>query len=231
MRPRTLDSVSDHAISVTVLMAMELALIAGAIEADSFVFHGNIFASLQSGNLIMLGVNLVGCKWLAAMHRLIPLLAFFLTTIIVRWFQQRTQNIHVKQFVTGVFVAEMLILTISMWINDAADNWPASCLLASAAALQLQTIRNVNGQTFNSTMMTGNVRLSAVLLTDALLTQQWAKLKSSRHLILIWLSFGLGAAIFALLVPVFKQWSLIPSIGLLIILTIQLRKQKGLGHK
>ncbi|GEK27733.1 YoaK family protein [Furfurilactobacillus siliginis] len=218
------DSVSNHQISVNVLVAMELALVAGAIEADSFVFHGNIFASLQSGNLIMLGVNLVGGHWLAALHRIVPLMAFFITTMLVRWRQHQTAGQDVNRLITRLFLGEGFLLAISMGINSFGDNWPASCLLASAAAIQLQTVRTVNGQPFNSTMMTGNVRLSAVLLTDALLNRQWEKLSQSRHLVLIWLSFGIGAACFALLVPLLQQWSLLPGVMILIAVIPQIIK-------
>lgn len=35
-----------------------LTMAAGGIDAYSYIFHGQVFAGLQTGNMILLGVNL-----------------------------------------------------------------------------------------------------------------------------------------------------------------------------
>ena len=59
-------------VSVGVLMAA----VAGSLDANIFMTRGGVFASAQSGNIVIAGVRLADERWSGALPNLYPVLAF-----------------------------------------------------------------------------------------------------------------------------------------------------------
>lgn len=64
-----------------------LAASAGGFDAFTYLQHGEVFAGLQTGNLILLGVHLGQGQFGVTIHYLIPILAFIFGTMVARFFQ------------------------------------------------------------------------------------------------------------------------------------------------
>ena len=55
---------------------LSFALVGGFLEAYTFLLHGGVFCNAQTGNLVLLFLNLVNGEWAGASHYLYSLLAY-----------------------------------------------------------------------------------------------------------------------------------------------------------
>ena len=53
-----------------------LALSGGFMDAYSYMCRGKVFANAQTGNILLLGINISERNWQMALHYLVPVLAF-----------------------------------------------------------------------------------------------------------------------------------------------------------
>ncbi|MEJ1311004.1 YoaK family protein [Latilactobacillus sakei] len=79
------------AISDKILYGGLLAA-AGGFDSYTFLVHGQVFAGLQTGNLILLGTHIGQMKWAVLMQHITPILAFMLGTILTRVVQASFQG-------------------------------------------------------------------------------------------------------------------------------------------
>ena len=63
-------------MSESVAMGLLLALTGGFLDAYTYVARGRVFANAQTGNIVLLGMNLADRNFSAALSYLIPIVAF-----------------------------------------------------------------------------------------------------------------------------------------------------------
>ena len=52
-----------------------LALTGGLLDAYSYLNRGEVFATAETGNIVLMGINLAQQNWSGALHYLLPVLA------------------------------------------------------------------------------------------------------------------------------------------------------------
>jgi uncharacterized membrane protein YoaK (UPF0700 family) len=141
-----------------------LAGTAGLMDAVVYLNHGHVFANAMTGNLIFLGIAVVGSDWSGILPRLLPLVGFFLGVLTSR---------HLC--VTLGARAILLALGIEILTVLALGSFPSTMhhilftgVLAFVSAIQVATIRRVHSFNYNSTFMTGNLRDATDGLYDTL---------------------------------------------------------------
>lgn len=187
------------------LIGFLLTLAGGALDAYTYLNHGQVFAGLQTGNVILLTLHLANGNWPLVGHYLMPITAFalgiFATVSIEHFFQKnrRWQWQHI------VLLLEIIgLIAVALLSNHWNDLW-ITCLISLVAALQYQTFRRIKGRPFTTIMATGNIRNIAVFLWLALLKREPEKLHQAGESLLIVLAFMLGALISGLLTPLWHQ--------------------------
>ena len=65
-------------MSESIVVGLLLSLSGGLMDAYSYLFRGEVFANAQTGNILLFSVYLSRGQWLAALHYLLPVLAFSL---------------------------------------------------------------------------------------------------------------------------------------------------------
>lgn len=184
--------------SVHIRTGVFLAMTAGAIDAYSYLQHGEVFAGLQTGNLILMGINLGEGHWFTAFTHLASIAWFVVGVIIAELLQNR---ISPEKMAPSLGLYELALLLIVGLSASVVPEWVAVGLLSMAAAAQLQTFRKLNGKPFTSLMMTGNFRGLATDFTALLAHQDQQSLHQFLGSCLIITGFALGAIATALLVP------------------------------
>src|SRR5699024_2087056 len=94
------------------LFGCGLTMVAGALDAYAYLEHGAVFAGLQTGNLVLLGVSL-GHFQLATVGRyLAALVAFVVGVLIVRVLQHLLERSRVSSqlVVLGYMLGLLLIV-------------------------------------------------------------------------------------------------------------------------
>ncbi|ERL64246.1 hypothetical protein L248_1429 [Schleiferilactobacillus shenzhenensis LY-73] len=207
--------------------AMILAGVGGYMDAFSYLLHGNVFSSLQSGNVILLGIHLARGQWASSGHYLLPLAAFylgaFLITIIARYVHRPGQR---RTHLVGVITEIIILLAVALFGAHLPDT-VVIAMMSFTAAIQLSIFRKMKGQPYTTTMTTGNIQASAAHLANAAMGTGQHAGQRSRDRLAVALGFGLGAFLSASLVPVLGQHAIIGGAALLvIILVLLLREQR-----
>lgn len=187
---------------------MALAATAGGLDAYTYLVHGEVFAGLQTGNFILLGVHLGQGHWRALIHYLIPILAFALGALLARYLQTKIHKNQQLWFLTF----EISLLLIVGIFSPQLPNLVVNALLSIAAATQLQEFQRLKGKPFTSLMMTGNLRNLSTNFFEGFIQYDAAKRIAFRDTLIILSSFVLGALLNGFLVTYFNQRTILFSL-------------------
>ena len=97
---------SSEALRVGLL----LALAGGFLDAYTYLGRGHVFANAQTGNIVMLGVDVARGDWAGAGHYLLPILAFVAGVLLAEWVRARGKarpggRLHWRQWVLLIELA------------------------------------------------------------------------------------------------------------------------------
>ncbi|MGX7182433.1 YoaK family protein [Enterococcus pallens] len=208
-------------IHETLIIGALLAMAAGSLDAYTYLVHGEVFAGLQTGNLILLGIHLFAGTGPGVSRYLIAIGAFMIGTVIIRLLQQHYPEDRKPRRQLIVLAWEIIcIVIVALFSAQIADYW-ASALLSITAAAQLQEFRKLKGAPFTSLMMTGNLRTLAADLADGFFLNDKKALQKAKDIGLIIVSFVFGATLTSVLVPFLQDQTILLS-GLWLVLTFVL---------
>lgn len=209
-------------------IACLLAMAGGFLDAYTYLFHGAVFASMQSGNVILLGLNLAQGNFSAIGHYLPPILLFvlgILTTNVLKhrfptgkWFVW--QNAAVLMEAAGIFIVG--------FYSDIDNNLLINSSLAFFAAIQYATYRRLAGLPYASTMTTGNLRSIADYIYQYFFYKDPTASFKIKYTSLVVLFFFGGAVVSTLSAKVIHGKSIwVVSLILIAVLLVTLQNQKN----
>jgi uncharacterized membrane protein YoaK (UPF0700 family) len=135
----------------TLISALLLATTGGLLDAFVYTQHGHVFANAATGNVILLGINMLSGNWHQAIRHLARVLAFVAGVAASRPLP------HVRAGL-GVLLLEMLALFVAGLLPLAFPELAFTALIAFVSAFQVSTFRQVGRFSYNSTFITGNLR-------------------------------------------------------------------------
>ena len=136
-----------------------LATAGGFLDGFTYVGHGQVFANAMTGNVVLLGINCLAGSRHTALRLLPPILAFLMGVCVsqaMQLYSRRRGGISTAY--AAVLVLEIGILLVLSLLPAAAPDLLFTTSIAFAASVQVQTFREVNGHSYNSTFTTGNLR-------------------------------------------------------------------------
>lgn len=151
--------------SESFLLAAILAAAGGFLDGYTFIGRGNVFANTQTGNLILLGVNLARGRIAASISYLIPVTAFLLGTYITERIRLRYSSLKHIEWRQIVVAAEALVLVLISFMPHYGDN-VANAMVSFACAMQFDAFRSMNGVPFTSTLAMMNLRGAIEYMMD-----------------------------------------------------------------
>lgn len=205
-------------ISETLRLGLVLAVVGGYLDAYTYLCRGGVFANAETGNMVLLGINLAQGDWMKAGKYLIPVIAFFCGILLAEFirirFHSKTESFHWRQAVVlieiGVLAAVSLMPLGGYW--DMLVNWSVGFV----CALQVESFRKVRGRAYATTMCTGNLRSGTELLFRYLERKDKKLLTQSLRYYAVIALFILGAAVSVWASPILGQYSpLAACIGLI----------------
>ncbi|HIW94358.1 MAG TPA: DUF1275 domain-containing protein [Candidatus Flavonifractor merdipullorum] len=143
-------------MSETFRLGAVLALAGGFLDAYTYLVRGKVFANAETGNMVLLGVNLLNGQWEKALGYVAPILAFAIGVVVAEAIKKRVQerSLHWRQI---SLLAEMVILLVVCFLPQSMNN-AANVAVAFVCAVQVESFRKVHGNAFATTMCTGNLR-------------------------------------------------------------------------
>jgi uncharacterized membrane protein YoaK (UPF0700 family) len=130
----------------------------GFLDGYTFVGHGHVFTNAMTGNVVLLGIELLSFQRQQALNHLTPLLTFVVGIWAARALHLRAKDHGKPSPYTAVLLWEIGILFVVSWLPAACPDFVITTCVVFAASLQVQTFRTVLGHAYTSTFTTGNLR-------------------------------------------------------------------------
>jgi uncharacterized membrane protein YoaK (UPF0700 family) len=162
------DELAEDVRDIPVDTAVLLILANGYLDAFTYVGHGGVFANAQSGNVILLGVDLAQPDVSAALDHLWPLLAFIVGIAAAQVVSRRASGLRARDPRPLVLGLQVLILFLVALLPVGAPNWTITTSVGFASALQLASFRTVRSSAFVPIAMTGNLMRTTEAVTSLL---------------------------------------------------------------
>ena len=159
---------SDDTRAFSVPVGVLMAAVSGSLDANIFMSRGSVFATAQSGNIVIAGVRLADEQWSNALVNLYPVLAFAVAAGVVEallavprfaWFRRNLAEV-------AVATSAVVVLVVGALPAGVPDE-VASIAISAVAAFQLTAFRKVVDWPFATTMTTGNLRSLAAAAVEA----------------------------------------------------------------
>jgi uncharacterized membrane protein YoaK (UPF0700 family) len=203
------DPQSPQNQSNPLIAAMLLAATGGMLDAVVYLNHGHVFANAMTGNVIFLGIAIIGRDWGTIVPHLVPLVGFLAGVTTSKHMRTRLSEGAVLRI--GL-TSEAIALFLLGWLPLTFPHMAFTLITAFVSAFQVSTYRRVERFTFNSTFVTGNLRDMIEGLYDVLrpATPEIREkgLAQATDLGLICLCFLAGAIIGAWAAPRFGNYAL-----------------------
>ncbi len=131
--------------------------VGGYLDAYSYTTHAHVFANAQTGNIVLLGIELAHRNPTDALTHLPPILTFIAGVLGVLWVKER-RDLSAAQLRTIGACIELTVLILLFAIGKHTPNALVVPSIAFVAAVQVTSFGSVSEWNFNSAMTTGNLR-------------------------------------------------------------------------
>ena len=213
-----------------------LAVIGGYLDAYTYISRGGVFANAQTGNIVLLGINLSAGNFSKALSYLAPIAAFIVGVFVSEFVRKvgNSKHIHWRQYI--IFLEFLIVIAVSFLPTNNSNSYifdmVANVSISFVCSLQVQSFRKINGITCATTMCTGNLRSA----TECIIHYRSAKdknmlLNSLKYYGIVFF-FIVGAAISSFVTKALNQKSIIfCAVGLLVILALMFIKSEEITEK
>jgi uncharacterized membrane protein YoaK (UPF0700 family) len=198
----------------TVPIALLLASTGGYLDAYTWIIHG-VMANAQTANLVLLWVHGSAGNWADAFHFVPPLIAFAVGVIAAAWLRRAVGE---RASVISLLI-EMLVLVAVAVIYKHLPDLAGTLGISLVAAMQTSIFTRVEGATYSSVMVTGNLRQAIEGSFAAFHGSQIGAFRRPGIFAGLCAAFGVGAAVGALVTKLLPSLALsIPVLALLVVL-------------
>lgn len=203
-----------------------LAFVGGFLDVYSYLYRGEVFATMQTGNIVYLAIAVAEKQWHMTCKYIFPIVAFAIgiaLAVNIKHFFANKTSIHWRQI--SVLIEIVLLLNISFLSVNI--NIFANSLVAVVCGIQVESFRKVHGNNMATTMCTGNLR-SAIenLSIYALENKVQAKEKFFLYIGIIF-SFFIGAFLSDICVRYMASKTTLIAAAVLLIVFILMFKNEG----
>ncbi|AZU62728.1 YoaK family protein [Neobacillus mesonae] len=189
-----LPQISAESISLGAM----LALIGGFLDAYTYVSRDGVFATSQTGNLVLLGIELAHGQWDNGLKHIPPILAFVMGVIVAEGLKHpMITRIFPHPARTVLLLESIVLLFVGSWPIE-VPNTVVTVTIAFVASVQISSFRTLVKWPFNSAMVTGNLRTAAEAAYTAFILHDRQGILKFIDFAAIIVSFLAGALIGAL---------------------------------
>lgn len=215
--------------SDSLLVGALLSVSGGLQDAYTYNVRDEVFANAQTGNIVLLGQNLMLGNWEIALRYLMPLIAFaggvYMAEVIHTRFHSRGIAMHWRH---AVLLVEIILLMGVSWMPQ-SWNLPANMLVSFVCAMQVEAFRELEGSSYATTMCIGNLRSAMENLYFWRKTGDDLRRHKASVYFLVILYFLIGAAIGGVLSPIWREMTILlccPFLLLAFTLMLRIRNRR-----
>ncbi|MGE4276992.1 MAG: YoaK family protein [Lawsonibacter sp.] len=191
-------------MSESIPVGLLLAFAGGMLDSYSYLNRGQVFATAETGNIVLLGLQLAQRNWAGGLHYLLPILSFAVgvlaAELLRRWMGSNAGRFHWRQ---PILLTECLVLVTVALIPPGPLDSAANMLISFTSAIQIESFRQFHGCGCTTTMCTGNLRSGTEHLFRCLTAPGSQSAPKTMIYYGLIFSFVTGAVISGLLSPFF----------------------------
>lgn len=180
----------------TLPLTLLLSGTGGYLDAFTWIGHGHVFANAQSGNVVLLGIDIATGGWSDAWRRLMPIVAFFFGVFAAYWVKGVASRKDQGWLTLPSLGVEIVVLGVVATLPSSFASAPIVLAVSFVTAFQSSIFNRLENWPYNSVMTSGNLRMAAESLF------QWvarhrdrASLDQAAKFGAVCLSFCVGAAV------------------------------------
>ena len=143
--------------STSLRFALLITSASGFLDAYTYLCRGGVFANAQTGNMILLGVNLSGRHWLEASEKLWPILAFVVGVAFANFLKSDRAERRVSHPIRWAMVAQAAVLAVVGFVPVTVPDAAVTIPIAFVAAMQIGLFRTVGSLSYIAIATTGNL--------------------------------------------------------------------------
>ncbi|WP_051348466.1 YoaK family protein [Peribacillus kribbensis] len=138
-----------------------LAAVGGFLDAYTYISRDGVFATSQTGNLVLLGIKLSQGKWHEGLAHIPPMIAFVFGVIVAEYLKHP----HIIRLFpyparTVLLVESIVLFIVGTWPPE-VPSITVTITVAFAASVQLSAFRTLVKWPYNSAIVTGNLRTAS----------------------------------------------------------------------
>ena len=188
--------------SESIELGIALALSGGMMDAYSYVIRDKVFANGQTGNIILLAINIAEGNFGESFKYFCPIVAFVVGIIFAEAARKKVgKRLHWRQ--TAVLIESIMLFFVAFIPTDI--NLLASSLISLVCGVQVESFRKIHGRALATTMCLGNLRSGTQNIYEYIRYRNREKLKSSIIYYGVIIFFVIGAVLGNFLVNVFDD--------------------------
>ena len=192
-----------------------LATSGGCMDAYSYLFREQVFANAQTGNILLLGVNLSTGNFSVCFRYLCPIVAF-VAGIVLAYLICRLSCEHVRTAKLLVVGGEIAVL-FSVAFMPQELNVIANAMISLACGMQLECFGEFMGRRAATTMCIGNLRSAVHNAMDFVFEHEKIHRSNAVFFAVTILFFALGAVIGNLFVQGLGAYAIWGSCAMLLV--------------
>lgn len=142
-------------------LIMLLTMAAGFLDAYTFLGRGGVFATAQTGNVVLLGVQAAQAHWAEALRHVPPIIAFVIGVWTAETLRLPRVAALLRWPVRAALVLEILVLVVVGLLPSGGSDELVAVMIAFVASVQITSFGLIGTWTFNTTVTTTNLRNAA----------------------------------------------------------------------
>lgn len=204
----------------SVVLGVLMALVGGFLDAYTFVSRDGVFANAQTGNFVLLGVEMAQGEFKQAFLHIPPILAFILGAAVAETFKlwRGRRLFHAPG--RAVLLLEMVLLLIVGFLPAETPNMIITIVIAFVASIQFSTFRKLSKWNYNTTTITGNLLTTTKAAYSAIFIHDQEGADQAIRFIVVLFSFLFGALVGTISTFYFESKAILIAAGLLVIVII-----------
>ncbi|GAA1405909.1 YoaK family protein [Catellatospora coxensis] len=135
-----------------------LTMAAGFLDAYTFLGRGGVFATAQTGNVVLLGVQAAQAQWAEALRHVPPIVAFVVGVWTAETIRLPRMAAVLRRPVRAALALEILVLVGVGLLPSGSSDELVAVMIAFVASVQITSFGLIGRWPFNTTVTTTNLR-------------------------------------------------------------------------
>lgn len=213
-------------MSESLVVGALLAIVGGYLDAYTYIARGEVFANAQTGNIVLMGLDLTKGNYVGALAYFWPILAFILGILLseaIKYRYKEYSSLHWRQIIIAVEISTLLFVAFAV---SEEHNTVANILVSFVCAMQVEGFRKLHGSPYATTMCTGNLRSATEKLFWFGLKQEEQMGRKSGEYYGVILFFILGVMLGGYITPILMQQAVLVAVAILAAVFAMLFKEE-----